>query len=636
MTQKITIILLLILSTSSIEAECNNAYRSKYMNVINKYQQMDADSLKYRAALFLIDNMEGHKSPYGQAIKEITKEISELKPQTKPDILANLCKEKLQSGYPIFMEDSALVTDSMLINYIEGAFTTWKTAPWAEEISFDNFCKYILPYRALNESLSKNWREALRKEYMPLIEGIEDIKEAYQKVMKHLDGKIKTPNPTGIYTIDVLSYNYMQRASCEQRCVLFACILRSLCIPVAIDMVPVWADYSVRGHAWVTLVIDENTSYTIRGNTRNINAIDASMFNVEYSNADALTCTYDIMTSKRVAKVYRYSYQKMDIAEDAHKMVFANGFMHDISKVYGLNDEFIINTDDDGAVYLCTFLTGKDWIPIAVAKPSHGKVVFNDIGDGIVYVAARIEDGKLYPLTNPTLFEANHPKTFNPDYSMKRTVTLSRKYPLCSIFPNKWILLKGGVFEGSNNIDFGQCDTLHTITSMPYGIRTINIETTKRYRYARFKSADDKRGLLAELSFITDEESALSPQNKPEIISYGVYEGWKPFVNDNDCGTSIKVNKEGYWIGYDLGDSAQCIKAIRYSPVSDTNFVEEGHEYELRYYDMGWKVLGKKTANDPYVSFDNIPTNTILLLKDKTKGVEERIFDYSEGKQIWH
>lgn len=120
MTQKITIILLLILSTSSIEAECNNAYRSKYMNVINKYQQMDADSLKYRAALFLIDNMEGHKSPYGQAIKEITKEISELKPQTKPDILSKLWKEKLESGYPIFIEDSALVTDSMLINYIEG------------------------------------------------------------------------------------------------------------------------------------------------------------------------------------------------------------------------------------------------------------------------------------------------------------------------------------------------------------------------------------------------------------------------------------------------------------------------------------------------------------------------------------
>jgi hypothetical protein len=42
------------------------SYREKYADVLHYYSQHEADSLKYKAALFLIDNMDGHLSPEGE------------------------------------------------------------------------------------------------------------------------------------------------------------------------------------------------------------------------------------------------------------------------------------------------------------------------------------------------------------------------------------------------------------------------------------------------------------------------------------------------------------------------------------------------------------------------------------------
>lgn len=39
------------------------------------------------------------------------------------------------------------------------AFDVWHK-PWGKDVSFDDFCRYILPYRAQNEVLS-SYRETL-------------------------------------------------------------------------------------------------------------------------------------------------------------------------------------------------------------------------------------------------------------------------------------------------------------------------------------------------------------------------------------------------------------------------------------------------------------------------------------------
>jgi len=46
--------------------------------------------------------------------------------------------------------------------------------------------------------------------------------------------------------------------------------------------------------------------------------------------------------------------------------------------------------------------------------------------------------------------------------------------------------------------------------------------------------------------------------------------------------------------------------------------------------------LGRKTGDHHfYLQYDNVPENSLLLLRNHTKGREERIFTYENGKQVW-
>ena len=60
-----------------------------------------------------------------------------------------------------------------------------------------------------------------------------------------------------------------------------------------------------------------------------------------------------------------------------------------------------------------------------------------------------------------------------------------------------------------------------------------------------------------------------------------------------------------------------------------------GKEYELFYWDNGWLSLGKKTADDQPLLFDNVPANALYWLVADDSDKEERIFTYSNDCQIW-
>lgn len=75
---------------------------------------------------------------------------------------------------------------------------------------------------------------------------------------------------------------------------------------------------------------------------------------------------------------------------------------------------------------------------------------------------------------------------------------------------------------------------------------------------------------------------------------------------------------------------------IRFTPKSDTNNVEPGHLYELYYFDRGWRLAGREVAKCNHLVFDGIPSGALLLSKDRTKGHEERIFEYRDNRQVWY
>ena len=65
----------------------------------------------------------------------------------------------------------------------------------------------------------------------------------------------------------------------------------------------------------------------------------------------------------------------------------------------------------------------------------------------------------------------------------------------------------------------------------------------------------------------------------------------------------------------------------------DMNMIKRGDEYELFYYDLEWKSLGRQVAETDSLVYHNVPDNALLWLKNHTGGKEERIFTYDNGKQ---
>ena len=141
----------------------SQTYQEKYSTVLQHYLQNENDSLKYKAALFLIDNMEGHKSPEGKQIEVFSAKIGEINTQNGIRELNEAWNLSGKEGGTMMVSDSAVVTPRLLISNVDAAFDSWESAPWKDEIDFTAFCNYILPYRCSNEHIGGNWRKAMKE-----------------------------------------------------------------------------------------------------------------------------------------------------------------------------------------------------------------------------------------------------------------------------------------------------------------------------------------------------------------------------------------------------------------------------------------------------------------------------------------
>lgn len=616
------------------------AYRRKYNVTLKHYSQHAEDSLKLRAAYFLIDNMDGHKSPVSSDIQHLTDTLQTLKPLTNVGTLNDVWRQ-CNRLHPIeYVQDSCIVTDDWLIQNIEQAFDSWTTAPWFSDIDFEQFCEYILPYRVGGECLSSEWRCKLRQMYAPHIKDETDILRAFVTLRDSIDRSVKFWQPNFTFSIDVLTTEHIRRANCDQSCLLLVSILRSLGIPAAFDYTPIWADYSDKGHSWVSVVLNDGDTYTIFGHDHKAiqnNRFEASVFECEVPLSKTDYCPYQIKQSKQVSKVYRMGYRaNSDFSIDDFRNL-SNVHAHDVSAYYPLNGKLQIKTATADPIYLCTFVSGRNWEPIAKSIPIHDMAQFDNIGTDIVYLPMRRENGLLTAVSSPVLVSADgHTHSFDPDFHNPRTIVIDRKYPLCSYMPGQWKKLIGGRFEGASCIDFSDAVILATIDSMPWGVTQVDVEQSESFRYVRYLSSKEYIAPLTELSFYTTENGKEKKLNGT-IIYEGVVESSLKQLFDGNLETKVKAKHKGYWVGIDLKESeASRISKISYSPVSDTNNVEVGHLYELYYFEQDWVLIAQQKAVSDKLTFFDVPSNTLLLLRDRSKGKEERIFEYKDGNQLFY
>lgn len=622
-------------------AAAQSSYHEKYADVLRHYSQHEADSLKYRAALFLIDNMDGHLSPGGDPMERYKNYVRMMKEGKGIRELQAGWYAAAKNGSVTFMPDSAVVDGAFLTANIDEAFATWEQAAWRDEITFDQFCRYILPYRVNDEHIGEGWRQALRKQYGPLIEGIADMRRAFAIVKDSVFKAVVLSNDYCPYTLDPLTCQTAGRAECGQRCVLLAAVLRALCIPSAIDITPMWADYSNKSHAWVSMVMASGDTYTVWEQdtvARQFNPIDASQFLPRYKIREEDNCPYSVKTSKTPVKVYRICHEACNAERHVSKGVLASPFVRDVSPEYGLTADVTLPMDSAKRVFLCAYLSGADWVPVAMAKADGGQVIFHGVGSGSVCVAATVREGKKTYQTPPFLVGQNGvERFFAPSTQERQTIHVNRKYPLCSYITDTWGYMRGATFEASMTEDFSDADTLATIATMPFGMTALEVQSTKRHRYLRYHAPANNRSSLAELQFYTTDSNGNEQLLTGNYMTDGMDTTRLEKVFDGNPATAGKGLQTGYTVGIDLGQGRESmVTKIVFSPSTDLNFVEQGHLYELLWFDTEWHLAGRVYSKKDNLEFGDVPKGALLLLKDRSGGVEERIFEYVDGRQVWH
>lgn len=603
------------------------------------------DSLKYKAALYLIDNLGYYNSPDHESMK-YTYTAYDVFSTGKYTYQQAIDSAKKIHGKTINTQNIKWKSDidispGYIVSNIEWAFKVWHEQPWGKNISFEQFCEYILPYRIGNEELFP-WREKLYYQFMPIIEKhINDsniVKPTYAahilldsllKVPFYFTGEMGTNIRIGPQIVD------WRGGSCLDLCDMLVYIYRALGIPCGIEELPLRGNNNVP-HYW-NFIEDEN------GQTWYF-----SMFYWWHRLLKAEV--YDDIYGKVFRHRFSLNREMMDTLRfDLEKLhpTFQYPFFDDVTHLYAADKSLTININKkdfrftppkNEPIYLC-MPSRLNWIPVAISFFNGNNIEYTNCHGGVIYCIATYDSklNKLIPLTSP--FKTNKD---NDDYNFysphpeNEDITLFSKFGMLGEFYIDRMI--NGVFEGSNYPDFHIKDTLFHIKQSPHRLYSvINTENSKKYRYVRYWGPIDGYGNISEASFFNTKEDTI-PLTGKIIGAKGGENGTHSYYNvfDNNTETSYDhPHGFGGWAGLDLG-TRKYIGKISYSPRNRDNFVRKGDCYELFVCLYGeWYPLGKQIATSDSLVYKNVPKNTLLLLKNYSRGVAERIFEYKNGKQLF-
>jgi len=615
--------------------------------VLAHYRQNPSDSLKYRAAVFLIENMPGHFSykdtallkRYYDAIDTAFINNKHLGVDETASLLESV-SSKFSNKDMTYVYDIHSITANFLIDDIERSFAIWEKSEWCTHVKFKDFCEYILPYKVAELQPLDDWKKYMENEHKGKIDTLHFCSlyenSAYfacltvNQLLKDSlrpriipEGKIKIitfANPKSLLEMTI--------GRCDEYSVLTLLVMRAKGIPVMIDHTPQWPFRSM-GHTWNVVLHNTGKNVVFAGANTN----PGEPHKVEH----------------KMAKVFRKTYAiNRDIgsliaSEKQVPLHFRSLFNKDVTEEYLDTEdlEITLKVKNPGCryAYLAVF-NNREWIPIQYGRISGKKVRFEKMGRDIVYLPVYYKDNMVIPAADPfILTERGNIRTLNIDTVNTQTLVVNRKYPYFQHVYNVGHRVLGGKIQASNHVGFDPCFTLHTINEFGVEAREIRLDSIKEaYRYWRYYSPDSAYCNMADLYFFPSE--AKSPVigkiigTAGSIIPDGAHTIEACFDN-NPLTYFDAPTPSGSWVGMDFGVPVAMDK-IFYVPRGDGNCVTLEHRYLLLYWkDGAWIRTDERTATDIKLIYENLPSNTLYWLRDLTEGIEERIFTYENRKQVW-
>lgn len=248
-------------------------------DVNNYYHSATYD--KKQAVAFLLENAPYHLTKVNDTLSSYYSQLA----QINKDYKYPQCKLKIIDLYRQFdmlqqfgwVSDTLLLSSQYLIDNIDSAYTSWKEGRYANHLTFDDFCEYLLPYRVGTENISR-WRKELSDRFSHRIDWmqVEDDKKssAYWAAL-YLNDQIKNLG----FHIDAVQHfrgidlpyqalKNIKMGECEDYAEFTAYVMRSCGIPVAIDFTPQWP-FRSSGHYWNTVLDNSGRNIPFMGGESN-------------------------------------------------------------------------------------------------------------------------------------------------------------------------------------------------------------------------------------------------------------------------------------------------------------------------------------------------------------------------------
>ncbi|MEZ5359561.1 MAG: transglutaminase-like domain-containing protein [Candidatus Zixiibacteriota bacterium] len=390
--------------TEALKAAGDN--RAELEKVIDHYKT-EGDSLKLEAALFLIGNMTEH-CYVTYRLFDTADATVELDPMSYPNYDALISavdsieaeRGELDYGKQDRINDVETISADFLINNIDLAFRAWRDKPWATFLTFDQFCRYVLPYRGSNEPL-EDWRSYFLEKYEDIGSLVDDEKDAMQ-VASEINKDVRSwfgfdsryyfhPTDQGLSEMVASGLG-----RCEDMTNLAIFALRANGLAVTSDYTPCWANTG-NNHAW-------NAILAMNGKV------------IPFMGAEADPGSYAL--HNKAAKVYRKTFDQQpgNLVFQPRKQEemprwLAGKYYIDVTADYMDVCDVTVKLEEPvpdsvDFAYICVFNSGH-FQPIHWGRIENGSVTFTDMGKDILYLAAIYENEEIVPVGDPFVVDVH-------------------------------------------------------------------------------------------------------------------------------------------------------------------------------------------------------------------------------------
>ncbi len=369
----------------------------------------DDDTLKLQAAYYLIGNMEGHCYATYRLVDTAGSEIPHNVLDYPDYTVLTAAFDTLEQRHGTLdfvkgakINDLETITAEFLITQINYAFRAWREKPWAQGFTFEDFCRYILPYRGSNEPL-ESWREIFWEKYQGIdtamtnpADPIEAAQIINDDVMSWFgfDPRFYY-HPTDLGISEMLAIG---KGRCEDMTNATIYAMRAIGLAVTSDYTPHWAN-SGNNHAWNAIVLPNGQVTPFMG-------------------AECNPGTY--VLANKLAKVYRkmFNNQKDNLIFQDRKQEKVPGWLAGKSYLDVTADYVAVCTptitfgrevpDSVDIAYLCVFNSGE-WQAIHWGRIINGAATFTDMGTDIAYLPALYLNEKTVPWGTPFILQQDCP-----------------------------------------------------------------------------------------------------------------------------------------------------------------------------------------------------------------------------------